>query len=374
MDYFNFATGLTMTNDIAWTRLFGITRRQPETPLQQEYMDLALAAQEVTDEIVLRLARTAKELTGCNQLTLAGGVALNCVSNSKIYREGIFRDIWIQPAAGDAGGALGAALAAWHIWLDKPRQALLPDSMKGSLLGPEFTDKDAEKTLLCHQTKGHKYDNFCDLCRDVARLISEGNVIGWFQGRMEYGPRALGNRSILADPRYPHMQKKLNLKIKFREGFRPFAPAVLLEESHNYFDSNGPSPTVRTAPVQESQRKPHSTGPARTDISERLNEYRSEIQAVTHMDYSARLQTVDHDTNPRFRQLLETFRELTGSAVLVNTSFNVRGEPIVCTPEDAWRCFVGTEMDYLVMGNLLVDRRQLPSVAARNFQSLLDRD
>lgn len=357
MAYFDFATGLTMTKDHAWENIFGIPRRPAESLLNKEHMDLALAIQEVTDEIVLRLARTAKRLTGSDNLTLAGGVALNCVSNSKIVREGIFRDIWIQPAAGDAGGAAGAALAAWHIWLDKPRQPSSPDGMNGCLLGPEYSDRDVQRVLEYHATPFRKYGDVADLCGDVARLISEGNVVGWFQGRMEYGPRALGNRSILADPRHPEMQKRMNLKIKFREGFRPFAPAVLLEESGNYFDIDRPAPyMLLTASVKQSRRRSPDNADSETDILHRLNRCRSDIPAVTHMDDSARVQTVDIDANPRFRKLLQAFNELTGCAVLVNTSFNVRGEPIVCTPEDAWRCFMGTEMDYLVMGNFVVEK------------------
>ncbi len=359
MNYFNFAAGLTMTKDSAWERLFAMPRRQAESTLGQEHMDLALAAQEVTGEIVLRLARTAKKLTGSDNLTLAGGVALNCVANAGIAREGIFRNIWIQPAAGDAGGALGAALAGWHIWLDKPRRPEAPDGMHGALLGPEYADRDVQRLLRRHDTPYREYGDFDELCRNVARLLSEGKVIGWFQGRMEYGPRALGNRSILADPRCPEMQRKLNLKIKFREGFRPFAPAVLMEEAGDYFDIDRPSPyMLLVAPVKESRRNPVTIEPAGTDIMKRLNRCRSDIPSVTHMDYSARLQTVDGDTNPRFRKLLQSFRELTGCAVLVNTSFNVRGEPIVCTPEDAWRCFMATEMDYLVMGNFIIHRQE----------------
>lgn len=355
MDYFNFAAGLTMTNDAAWKRLFGMARRQAETEIHQECINLALACQEVTDEIVLRLSRTAHALTGCDNLTLAGGVALNCVANSKILHHGPFRDIWIQPAAGDAGGALGAALAAWHIWLDQPRQPMFPDSMHGTLLGPDYTNRDIQRILDRHKATYRKHEDFSDLSQDVARLLSEGNVVGWFQGRMEFGPRALGNRSILADPRNPEMQRKLNLKIKFREGFRPFAPAVLLDESADYFALDRASPyMLLTAPVKKTRRTPAVGNPDGADLLERLNRCRSDIPAVTHIDYSARLQTVDRATNPGFAQLLEAFRELTGCAVLVNTSFNVRGEPIVCTPEDAWRCFMGTEMDYLVMGNCVM--------------------
>lgn len=375
MNYFAFVTELTMTNDAAWESLFGIPRRQPETPLQQEYMDLALACQEVTEEIVLRLALTAKKLSGSDNLTLAGGVALNCVANSRIMREKIFRGLWIQPAAGDAGGALGAALAAWHVWLDQPRLSESPDGMQGTLLGPEYSDREIERVLTRHSACYHRFDESAPLCHEVARLISEGKVVGWFQGRMEYGPRALGNRSILADPRCPEMQKRLNLKIKFREGFRPFAPAVPLEESADYFEIDRPSPyMLLTAPVQESRRKPAGSDPSGGDILERLNRSRSDIPAVTHIDYSARVQTVDRNTNPRFRRLLEAFKDLTGCAVLVNTSFNVRGEPIVCTPEDAWRCFMGTEMDYLVMGNYLVCREEQASATVSAYRSAFTAD
>ena len=375
MEYFNFAAGLTMTKDSAWERLFGMPRRQAESILCQEHMDLALAAQEVTDEIVLRLARTAKRLTGCDNLTLAGGVALNCVANSRILQDGIFRDIWIQPAAGDAGGALGAALAAWHVWLDRPRTRVSPDAMHGALLGPEYTQRDMQRVLERHDADYKIYESFPELCRDVAALVSEGNVIGWLQGRMEYGPRALGNRSILADPRNPEMQKRLNLKIKFREGFRPFAPAVLQEDAADYFDIDRPSPyMLLVAPVKESRRNPVTIEPAGTDIMERLNRRRSDIPAVTHIDYSARLQTVDRYTNPEFHQLLAAFRELTGCAVLVNTSFNVRGEPIVCTPEDAWRCFMATEMDYLVMGNCLVAKTSQSRGSDFNHRTTLSKD
>lgn len=360
MEYFDFAAGLTMTNDPAWEKLFGMARRHPETAIHQEYMDLALACQEVTGEIVLRLARTAKELTGCDNLTLSGGVALNCVANGKVLQSELFRDIWIQPAAGDAGGALGAALAAWHIWLDKPRTPVSPDAMKGALLGPEYADRDIQRLLERNEAPYRNYEDFAELCRDVAALINEGSVTGWFQGRMEYGPRALGNRSILADPRNSDMQKRLNLKIKFREGFRPFAPAVLLEEAGDYFDIDRPSPyMLLTAPVRESIRTNLDGDSTGTDIPERLNRCRSDIPAVTHIDYSARVQTVDRDTNPRFHQLLKAFKELTGCAVLVNTSFNVRGEPIVCSPDDAWCCFMGTKMDYLVIGNFLVNKKDV---------------
>lgn len=355
MNNFNFATGLTMTNDAAWEDLFGIPRRVAESPLEQEYADLALAIQEVTDEIVLRLAQTALELCGSENLAMAGGVALNCVSNGRILREGLFRNIWIQPAAGDAGGALGAALAAWHIWQGQPRQPVPGDAMQGALLGPDYSDREIERVLHRHGALARRFVDEAGLCAEVARLLTEGHVVGWFQGRMEFGPRALGNRSILADPRRPGMQQTLNLKIKFREGFRPFAPAVIADECSNWFDLDSPSPyMLLVAPVREVHRRPESADSQDTSMGKLLRQHRSDIPAVTHVDYSARVQTVDRDTNPRFRALLDAFREITGCPVLVNTSFNVRGEPIVCTPEDAWRCFMGTEMDYLVMGNCVV--------------------
>lgn len=363
MDYFDFATGLTMTNDQLWERLFAMPRRQTEAPLTQDVQDLALAIQEVTEEIILRLARTAQELTGCENLTMAGGVALNCVANGRIMREGIFKDIWIQPAAGDAGGALGAAFAAWHVWKGQPRVPTPEDSMQGALLGPEYSNRDVERALKRYGARYVHYPDEVELCAEVARLLAEGNVVGWFQGRMEFGPRALGNRSILADPRRPEMQQTLNLKIKFREGFRPFAPAVITEESGSWFNLEGPSPyMLLVAPVREGHRLPENPACADGGVQERLRQPRSEIPAVTHVDYSARVQTVDPHTNPRFRALLEAFQELTGCPILVNTSFNVRDEPIVCSPDDAWHCFMGTEMDYLVMGDFLVGKKSNLSI------------
>jgi carbamoyltransferase len=363
MDYFNYATGLTMCRDDLWEALFGIPPRKRESQLTQSYMDLALAVQQVTEEAVLRLAATARELTDSRYLVMAGGVALNCVANGKLLREGIFKDLWIQPAAGDAGGAVGAALAAWHIWKGKKRN-LKPgeDTMQGAFLGPDYGPSDITRVARRYDAPYQSYPEFTGLCEEVTRLLAEGNVIGWFQGRMEYGPRALGNRSILGDPRLPAMQKRLNLKIKHREGFRPFAPAVLEEDCAEYFDLDRPSPyMLLVAPVKPERRQPMPPEDIELPLLERLYHLRSDIPAVTHVDYSARVQTVRRETNERFWQLISTFKAQTGCPVIVNTSFNVRGEPIVCTPEDAYRCFMRTDMDYLVMGKYLFDKRPQPS-------------
>ncbi len=361
MDYFNYATGLTMCNDSAWQQLFGIPPRKSHDELDQGYMDMALAIQEITEEIVLKLASTARELTGCKHLVMAGGVALNCVVNGKLLRSGLFADIWIQPASGDAGGALGAALAGWHIWMDELRVPVSPDQMKGALLGPEYSDQDIRRTARKYKAPYQKYNDFNNLCTDVSRLISEGKVVGWFQGRMEYGPRALGNRSILGDPRQPDMQKRLNLKIKYREGFRPFAPSVLEECNSEFFELDRPSPYMLfVAPVQASRCCPLPDNYATLPLYDRLYYQRSDVPSITHIDYSARIQSVNKDINPRYWTLIDCFKSLTGYGVIVNTSFNVRGEPIVCTPEDAYRCFMGTEMDYLVMGNFLFEKDTQP--------------
>lgn len=357
MNYFAFATELTMCRDGAWARLFGFPRRQPEQDLRREHMDLALAIQEVTEEILLRLARTAKELTGSDNLVMAGGVALNCVANGKLLHAGIFRDLWIQPAAGDAGGALGAALAAWHIGKGAERQPVSGDGMQGALLGPEFGEAEICRAARCLELKPYPVGDFSGLCQKTAELLAQGKVVGWFQGRMEYGPRALGNRSILADPRNPEMHKRLNLKTKLREGFRPFAPAVLAEERASWFALDRPSPyMLLTAPIAERLSKPLPPGYADMPLLEKLYCDRSQLPAVTHVDFSARVQTVSAEANPRFYRLLSAFKALTGCPVLVNTSFNVKDEPIVCTPEDAVRCFLGTGIDVLVMGDQLFTR------------------
>jgi carbamoyltransferase len=363
MKYFNYATGLTMCRDGLWESLFGIPPRPKETFITQEHMDLALAIQQVTEEIVLRQAQTAKKLTGADYLVMAGGVALNCVANGKLLRQGTFKDIWIQPAAGDAGGALGAALATWYVWQNQER-TLNPgghDLMQGAFLGPEFGPGEIERVARRYRAPYRHYPDFEPLIHEVAALLAQGLVVGWFQGRMEWGPRALGNRSILGDARHPEMQKRLNLKIKYREGFRPFAPSVLIEDLGNYFALDRASPyMLLVAPVQEERQNPLPEGYDNLPLLERLYHLRSDIPAITHIDYSARIQTVHRDTNERYWRLIQTFKEQTGYGVIVNTSFNVRGEPIVCTPEDAYQCFMRTEMDYLVMGDFLFDKKEQP--------------
>lgn len=362
MEYFDFATGLTMCRDRKWEQLFGIPKREPETELNQSYMNLAFAIQQVTEDIVLLMAATARKLTGSRNLVMAGGVALNCVANGKLLRKNIFDNIWIQPAAGDAGGALGAAYAAWHIGQAKGRNISTgQDAMQGSYFGPEFGQDDIKKTARRYRAIIQKYDNYADLCLKVTRLIEQGMVVGWFQGRMEYGPRALGNRSILANPCLPDTQKKLNLKIKYREGFRPFAPSVLEEDIQEYFDLDRSSPyMLLVAPVQNKRRKQMPADYDQRKMYERLYEIRSDVPAITHIDFSARIQSVNKTSNERFWTLINTYKEKTGFGLLVNTSFNVRGEPIVCTPDDAYRCFMRTEMDFLVMENFLLDKKDQP--------------
>lgn len=362
MENFNFATGLTMCIDEKWEKLFGIQKREPESKLTQAYSDLALAIQNVTEEIMLKMAKTARKLTSSKYLVMAGGVALNCVANGKLLKEGLFKDIWIQPAAGDAGGALGAAYAAWHIWKGEDRKTLKrKDAMKGAFLGPKFNEDDVERLQKKYHAVCKKYSNINMLCNQVATLMDRGDVVGWFQGRMEYGPRALGNRSILGDPRDPDMQKKLNLKIKFREGFRPFAPSVLEDDMLEYFELGNPSPyMLMVAPVLQKRRKPLPENYKKLGIYEQLYHQRSDIPAVTHVDYSARIQSVSQETNERYWKLINAFKEKTGIGLLVNTSFNVRGEPLVCTLEDAYQCFMRTEMDWLVIGDFLFDKKEQP--------------
>jgi carbamoyltransferase len=361
-DYFSYAAGLKMVEDAKWAALFGFPRRRPEEDLLPEHCDLALAIQIITEEIVLGMAQAAARLTQSKNLCLAGGVALNCVANGKLLKSGLFENIWIQPAAGDAGGALGAALCGHYIYSGQERRARgNHDQMQGSYLGPEFSFQDIKRTALKYKAPFEPYEDFGAFCHEVAGLIEAGKVVGWFQGRMEWGPRALGNRSILADARSPEMQKKLNLKIKFREGFRPFAPSVLAEDAGDYFDLDQDSPyMLLIAPVKADRRNPLPADYFAGDWRTKLYHLRSDIPAVTHIDYSARLQTVHQETNPRYWQLLKRFKERTGCPVIVNTSFNVRGEPIVCTPEDAYRCFRRTEMDYLVMGDCLFDQKSQP--------------
>jgi carbamoyltransferase len=359
MQYFNYCTGLTMTNS-RFDSLFGGPPRKPESPLTDREMDIAASIQKVTEEVVLRLARTLHQETGEKYLCLAGGVALNCVSNGRIEREGPFDAIWIQPAAGDAGGALGAAQIAWHEYFDQPRQPVDGDSMAGSYLGPGF---GRDEILSYLDATGAKYTEHPDteLLPQLAELLADEKVIGWFQGRMEFGPRALGARSIIGDPRSTAMQSMMNLKIKYRESFRPFAPSVLAERVSDYFEQAGPSPYMLiVAPVRQDLRLTLSAEQQSLFGIERLKLIRSKLPAITHVDYSARVQTVHRDTNPRYHELIRQFEAKTGCAVLVNTSFNVRGEPIVCTPEDAYRCFMRTEMDYLVLGNFLLAKEQQP--------------
>jgi len=353
--FFNYATGLRMVKDKKWGKLFGFPRRIAETNIEQHHCNLALAIQKVTEEIVLKMAMEAKRITGSEYLCMAGGVALNCVANGKLLKENIFKNIYIQPAAGDAGGALGAALAANYMYFEEERAADDEnDQMSGSYLGPDYSEKEIE--LMSKKTKAvyKKYDDLNELTGDIASKIAKGNVVGWFQGRMEFGPRALGNRSILGDARNPEMQKKINLKIKYREGFRPFAPSVLAEDVQEYFDLETDSPYMLiTAPVKENKRKKLPDNYHDLPFWDKLYYKRSDIPAVTHLDFSARIQTVSKETNPRYWELINAFKRLTGCSLVINTSFNVRGEPIVCTPYDAYRCFMSTEMDYLVINDFV---------------------
>ena len=367
MDYFEYATGLKMANEAKWEQLFGVPRRKAESDISQVYMDMALAIQQVTEDIVLRLVCTAKQLTNSKYLVLAGGVALNCVANGKILRAGIFDDLWIQPAAGDAGGAVGAAYAVWHIHEGNERRTNgRGDTTRGSYLGPEFSDSDVRRTVQKYAANAHYFEDFQTLAGDVAAKLDRGNVVGWFQGRMEFGPRALGNRSILGDARNPEMQKKLNLKIKYREGFRPFAPSVLEEDIGEYFELDRPSPyMLLVAPIREDRKIPLPPAYHDRPLYDRLYFLRSDLPSITHIDYSARIQSVSRETNPRYWELIQEFKKLTGYGVIVNTSFNVRGEPIVCTPDDAYRCFMRTEMDYLVLGNYLFDKTEQPKLAEK---------
>ncbi len=360
MKYFNYATGLRMTNDKKWESLFGIPPRDAESEISQEYMDMALAIQQVTEEIVIKLAETAKKLTKCDYLVMAGGVALNSVANGKLLATGLFKDIWIQPAAGDAGGALGAAYLGWYLWKGEKRKVNnKPDSMKGAYLGPEFGESEILGVVRRYDAKHQYFENFDELIKVVAKKIADGNVVGWFQGRMEYGPRALGNRSILGDSRNPEMQKKMNLKIKYREGFRPFAPTVIEEDIEEFFVLDRPSPyMLLVIPVQEKRLNPLPDGYHELPLYDRLYHLRSDVPSITHIDYSARIQSVNKDTNPRYWKLIKEFKNQTGYGVIVNTSFNVRGEPIVCTPDDGFRCFMRTEMDYLVLGNYLFEKTE----------------
>jgi carbamoyltransferase len=365
MRYFNYCTGLTMTNS-RFDEIFGGPPRRPESQLTQREMDIAASIQVVTEEVLLRLANTIHKETGEENLCLAGGVALNCVANGRLLREGPFKNIWIQPAAGDAGGAVGAAAVVWHVYDKQPRKlngngSPAADRMHGSYLGPEYSAEQIRTEL---DAMGAKYTVLDDdaLFTTLAQLLAEENVVGWFQGRMEFGPRALGGRSIIGDPRSAKMQSVMNLKIKYRESFRPFAPSVLWERVADYFEQTSPSPYMLiVAPVREGLRIPLTDEQQRLFGIDKLKLKRSELPAITHVDYSARVQTVHEDTNPRYYQLLKAFEQLTDCGVLVNTSFNVRGEPIVCTPTDAYRCFMRTEMDYLVVENFILDKKQQPA-------------
>ncbi len=365
MDYFNYCQGLTMTNR-RFDELFGGPPRNPESDLLQRHMDLAASIQAVTEEVILRLGRDLHRQTGLKNLVLAGGVALNCVANGRLLREGPFDSIWIQPAAGDAGGALGAALFVWHQLLENPRTVNGRDSQGGSFLGPEFSAVAIQRWL---DEAGITYERAADepeLMKQTARLLADEKIIGWFQGRMEFGPRALGARSILGDPRSAKMQATMNLKIKFRESFRPFAPWVLQEFAHEWFEMRPGEESpymLLVAPVLEQHRVPISPEQKRMmaeapDLRQRVNVVRSKVPAITHVDYSARVQTVDEERNPRSYRLLKEFHRLTGCPILVNTSFNVRGEPIVCTPQDAYRCFAMTEMDALVLGDFIIHKSE----------------
>jgi carbamoyltransferase len=361
--YFNYATGLRMAKDNLWEKLFGFKRRESEADMEQKHCNLALAIQIVTEEIVIKMAFEAKRITQCENICLAGGVALNCVANGKLLKERIFKNIYIQPAAGDAGGALGAALAASMMYFDEKR-IFTPsgDQMKGSYLGPEYSEKEILQMNKKVKAESKHYENFAALTQFVAEEISQGNVVGWFQGRMEFGPRALGNRSILGDARNPEMQKKLNLKIKYREGFRPFAPSVLAEKASAYFDLEGDSPYMLiVAPVKADKRKKLPENYNSLPLWDRLYFERSDIQSITHLDFSARIQTVHKETNARYWELIHAFASQTGCELVVNTSFNVRGEPIVCTPYDAYRCFMSTEMDYLVVGDFVYCKTDQPN-------------
>jgi carbamoyltransferase len=358
--YFNYLAGLTMTSE-AFHERFGGPPRVPETNLTQKEMDLARSIQVVCEEVMLRMARTAHRETGLPNLCLAGGVALNCVGNGRLLREGPFERVWIQPAAGDAGGALGVAQLIWHRYYGKPRKVRPgKDAMNGAYLGPAFSDGEIEEFLTAAEATYERVERDV-LLKRVAEMLADEKIVGWFNGRMEFGPRALGARSILGDPRSPRMQAQMNLKIKFREGFRPFAPSVLRERVADYFELDGESPyMLLVAPVKRERQIPARPEDEHLWGIDRLNVVRSDIPAVTHMDYSARVQTVDRETNPDYYDLIKEFEDLTGCPVLVNTSFNVRGEPIVCSPADAYQCFMRTQIDYLVLGPFLVTKAAQP--------------
>ena len=372
--YFNYATGLTMTNK-KFDKLFGQKPRNPKSEkLTQFHMDIAASIQKVTEDIMIKLAKSVQKEFGLNNLCLAGGVALNCVANGKILNEKIFENIWVQPAAGDAGGALGAALALWHIDQKNPRNINNEDDMSGSYLGPEYSQIEIEKEL---ERLGARFKilSESEIINRTAKDLSSGNAIGWFQGRMEFGPRALGCRSILGDPRSPDMQKNLNLKVKYRESFRPFAPSILAEELNNWFDTNSHSPyMLMVSKVKKNKCIPMTESDEKLFGIEKLNVKRSEVPAITHVDYSARIQTVHEHTNKKYYNLLNKFKDLTGCPILVNTSFNVRGEPIVNTPEDAFRCFMGTELDNLAIGNCYLIKTEQEKFSKEDYKKKFELD
>ena len=374
LNFFNYCTGLTMTNE-KFNILFGGVPRNPETEISQRDMDIAASIQKVTEEVLIKLVKGVAKTSGQKNLCLAGGVALNCVANGKLLREEIFEDIWVQPASGDAGGALGAALGAYHIMLNKKRKPSDKiDNMKGSFLGPEYSELKINETLEgCGAVfSNHSQDQIIEL---TAKDLADGKAVGWFSGRMEFGPRALGNRSILADPRSESMQKLLNLKVKYRESFRPFAPSILREDLSDWFEMDTDSPyMLLVANVVESQRKAITKEEGVLTGVDKINYPRSTIPAVTHVDFSSRIQTVHKETNLTFYRLLKQFKKLTNFPVLVNTSFNVRGEPIVLTPEDAFRCFMGTELDVLVAGNAYMKKTEQPKSLYSNYRSQYELD
>ena len=373
MSYFNYCTGLTMTSE-RFNELFGAPPRKSESILSQREMDLAASIQAVTEEVVIKLAKGIKKSTGLNNLCLAGGVALNCVANGKLLRENVFDKIWIQPASGDAGGTVGAALAAYYLMLAQPRKVDKQDSMQGSYLGPEFGQAEIEQRL---SQAGAKFDvvNDTQLIDQTAQALAEGLAVGWHQGRMEFGPRSLGARSIIADARSPTVQKQLNLKVKYRESFRPFAPSVLREDVADWFEINTDSPyMLLVADVKKEKQLAMTEAQKQLFGIEKLNVPRSEIPAVTHVDYSARIQTVSKNTNPKYHALISKFKEITGCPVLVNTSFNVRGEPIVCSPEDAFNCLMGTDIDFLVVGNCILRKEQQNQALVKDYKNAYELD
>jgi carbamoyltransferase len=373
MSYFDYCTGLTMTNE-RFAELFGAPVRTPDKLLTPFHMDVAASIQAVLDEAVLRLTRSLAAKTGLRNLCLAGGVALNCVANGKVLRDGRFDSIWIQPAAGDAGGAVGAALATYHQFKGQPRAVAATDGMSGAFLGPEFSQSEIERRLTAAGAR-FSVANEADVVGSTAKALADQLAVGWFQGRMEFGPRSLGARSILGDPRSPTMQKNLNLKVKYRESFRPFAPAVLREDVAGWFELDCDSPYMLiVADLKEQKRRGMTAAEQALFGIDKLNISRSEIPAVTHVDYSARIQTVSAETNPLFHRLIKQFKEITGCPVLVNTSFNVRGEPIVCTPEDAFRCFMGNELDLLVVGNCVLEKKAQNPSLKQDYSSAFELD